>query len=84
MSELSNRIEKFIAAFEAEKERTKNEDGTAAVGSNIIKVLTDDDEKESVLLFSDLKDIYRAYSLVAQVRAQDIPEDPAVEDPAGN
>lgn len=84
MSDVSNRVEKFIAAFGERVERSKNADGTAGIGSNIISVLTDDDEKESVLLFSDLVDVYRAYSLVAQVRAQDITDEPAGKDSAGS
>ena len=83
MSDVSNRVEKFIAAFQERVDTARNEDGTAGIGSNIVTVLTDG-ESESVLLFSDLVDIYRAYSLVAQVRADDLGNEPAGKDSAGN
>lgn len=79
MSEVSARVEKFIAAWKARDEQIAHlTEGMEAKPSTIVDVIVTgegtDDEIEYPLLFSDLEDMFRAYSLVTQVRAkEDIP-----------
>lgn len=85
MSDVSQRVEKFIAAWKARDERiAQYAENMEPKPSTVIDVIVEDDESESVLLFSDLEDLFRAYSLVTQVRAEDVVPSSSGTEPSGS